>query len=86
MSDNKRSELTGEHRDSHFRSLTKALSWRVVATLTTSIIAWVITGRLDTAIMIGSIEFVLKFFIYYVHERAWELVPRSTTSRETRQV
>ena len=26
----------------------------------------------------GSIEFVLKFFIYYLHERAWQLVPRGT--------
>lgn len=81
MSDRKGQEVIGEHRDSHFRSLAKALSWRVVATLTTSIIAWVITGRLDTAIFIGGIEFVLKFFIYYVHERAWELVPRSAARR-----
>ena len=31
-----------------------------------------------TAITIGSIEFVAKFFIYYMHERAWQLVPRGT--------
>ena len=62
-------------RESRIRSLAKALSWRIVATLTTSIIAYVITGRLDTAIAIGSIEFVLKFFIYYFHERTWALIP-----------
>lgn len=61
-------------RDSHIRSLAKAFSWRVVATLTTSIIAYVVTGRLDTAAVIGGIEFVLKFFIYYFHERAWALI------------
>ena len=62
-------------RDSRVRSLAKAFSWRIVATLTTSIIAWVITGQLDTAAVIGGIEFVLKFFIYYGHERVWALIP-----------
>ena len=61
--------------ESHLRSLAKAFSWRIVATLTTATIAYLITGQLDTAAMIGGIEFVLKFFIYYFHERAWQLVP-----------
>lgn len=61
--------------DSHVRSLLKAFSWRIVATLTTSVIAYFVTGRLDTAALIGGIEFVLKFLIYYLHERAWQLVP-----------
>ncbi|MGV0033885.1 MAG: DUF2061 domain-containing protein [Candidatus Azotimanducaceae bacterium WSBS_2022_MAG_OTU7] len=65
-----------EYRESHLRSFLKALSWRVVATTTTAIIAWFITGDIATAITIGSIEFVAKFFIYYGHERAWQRVPR----------
>ena len=67
-----------EYRESHLRSFLKALSWRVVATTTTAIIAWFITGDVATAIAIGGIEFVTKFFIYYGHERAWQLVPRGT--------
>ena len=68
--------------DSHTRSLAKAFSWRIVATLTTASIAWVVTGSLDTAALIGGIEFVLKFFIYYFHERAWALVPAREPLRE----
>ena len=60
--------------DSHLRSLAKAFSWRIVATLTTGTIAYLITGRLDTAALIGGIEFVVKFFIYYAHERVWQFV------------
>ena len=63
-------------RESHLRSILKAFSWRIVATLTTGVIAYAITGEIDTAIMIGSIEFVLKIFIYYAHERAWQVLPR----------
>ena len=65
-----------EYRESHLRSFLKAASWRVVATLTTGAIAYLITGEVETAIAIGSIEFVLKFVIYYAHERAWQMVPR----------
>ncbi|MGB0446608.1 MAG: DUF2061 domain-containing protein [Pseudomonadales bacterium] len=57
--------------ESRTRSLLKAISWRITATLTTMIIAYVITGQIDAALAIGSIEFFLKFVIYYVHERAW---------------
>jgi len=29
---------------------------------------------MDTAVMIGGIEFILKFIIYYGHERAWHRI------------
>ena len=56
---------------SHLLSLAKAFSWRIVATLTTALIAYVITGEIDTALWIGGIEFFLKIGIYYAHERLW---------------
>jgi uncharacterized membrane protein len=59
--------------DSRRRSLAKALSWRVVATLTTGIIAYLVTGKLEAAALIGGIEYLVKFVIYYAHERAWVL-------------
>ena len=62
-------------RESRVRSLLKAFSWRIVATLTTALIAYGITGEIDTALAIGCIEFFLKFAIYYAHERAWQWVP-----------
>jgi uncharacterized membrane protein len=68
-------------KESHLRSLLKALSWRILATLTTALIAYFVTGAIDVAIMIGGIEFVLKFLIYYLHERAWQLAPRGTIRR-----
>jgi len=68
-----------KYRESHFRSFLKALSWRVLATTTTAVITWFITGDIAIAIAIGSIEFIAKFFIYYGHERMWQLVPRGTT-------
>lgn len=66
------------YRESHLRSLLKALSWRVLATLTTASIAYVVTGQIDTALVIGGVEFGMKLVIYYVHERVWQLIPRGT--------
>ena len=65
---------TLKDQSSRTRSLVKALTWRITATLTTAAIAYLVTGELKTAAMIGSIEFVLKFMTYYGHERAWNFV------------
>ena len=59
---------------SRTRSLAKALTWRITATLTTILITYLITGEARTAAIIGGIEFAMKFTIYYAHERAWNLI------------
>ena len=69
-------EPTFPRTESHLRSMLKAFSWRIVATTTTTAIAYSMTGQIGTALSIGGIEFFIKFFIYYAHERAWQLVPR----------
>ena len=56
------------------RSIVKAISWRIVGTLDTMIISWIITGELAMAISIGSIEVVTKMVLYYGHERIWNYI------------
>jgi uncharacterized membrane protein len=53
------------------RTIVKTLTWRVTASLTTFIIAWVLTGDLLIGVSIGSIEAITKIFLYYFHERIW---------------
>ena len=65
-------------RESRLRSILKALSWRVVATTTIIIIAYFTTGDIQAALEIGAIEFFIKFALYYMHERAWQMAPRGT--------
>jgi adenylylsulfate kinase len=55
------------------RSLLKAISWRIVATLTTTLLVFIFTGDLVISVGVGVSEFLLKIFIYYVHERVWNL-------------
>jgi uncharacterized membrane protein len=54
------------------KSLAKTITWRITASFTTFIIAWAYTGELDAGILIGSSEAVVKMFLYYGHDRAWD--------------
>lgn len=56
------------------RSIAKTISWRLVGTLDTIIISWIITGEISMALSIGSIELVSKMLLYFFHERAWNKV------------
>lgn len=57
--------------DSHVRSISKAISWRIVGTVDTFVITLVITGNLVVAGSIASVESISKIVLYYLHERAW---------------
>lgn len=71
---------------SQARSLAKAVSWRVVGTLDTLVLSWVIitflgpffgmsedshAENLETASYIAITEVVTKMVLYYLHERGW---------------
>lgn len=64
------------YRETRLRSILKGLTWRILATSTTGVIAYFVTGSIKPALAIGSVEFVSKFVIYYFHERAWQSLPR----------
>lgn len=68
-------------KESRLRSLLKGLTWRIVATTTTILVAYFITGQVSDAFKIGGIEFFGKLIIYYFHERAWQLAPRGTVRK-----
>ena len=53
------------------RHLSKTVTWRVLATTDTFIIAWLITGKIDWAAGIATIEVATKMILYYLHERIW---------------
>ena len=53
------------------RSLLKTLSWRVVGTLDTMALGWIITGSPLVGLKIGALEIFTKFILYYFHERIW---------------
>ena len=53
------------------RHIAKTITWRIIGTLDTMIIAWIITGSLEWGLTIGGIEVFTKMILYFLHERAW---------------
>jgi uncharacterized membrane protein len=58
--------------DKHYRSLIKAVSWRLTGSVDTLIISFLITGKLKWALTISGVELFTKIGLYYVHERVWD--------------
>jgi len=56
------------------RSIAKTVSWRIIGTLDTILISWLITGTIALALSIGAIELVSKMGLYFFHERAWNKI------------
>tara|TARA_B100001057_G_scaffold76104_2_gene70829 strand:- start:4888 stop:5109 length:222 start_codon:yes stop_codon:yes gene_type:complete len=53
------------------RHILKTITWRIIGTLDTIFLSWVITGNWKWGIAIGGVELVTKMVLYYFHERIW---------------
>lgn len=77
-------------KESHTRSIIKGISWRFIATADTVAVVLLVTCltgncSIENALKIGAYEFLIKFFIYYLHERIWQSSRKDgvVTSKET---
>lgn len=61
----------GEILESRKRHIAKTFTWRLIGTLDTMLLAWIISGNPLTGLKIGFAEVVTKMLLYYFHERAW---------------
>jgi uncharacterized membrane protein len=60
--------------DSHLRSLAKGISYRLISSVATIGISFLVLGDVSTALEIGLVDFFAKIIIYYLHERAWSKI------------
>ena len=67
-------------KDTPGRSLAKAVSWRIIASLTTFLITFVIFRQrisgpykqiLEASTLVLIFDVIIKIVIYYFHERLW---------------
>jgi uncharacterized membrane protein len=57
------------------RSVAKALSWRLLATIITTVVTFMLTGKLNFAFEVGLLDTGIKLFVYFGHERLWNKIP-----------
>lgn len=55
----------------HKRHFAKTITWRIVGTIDTILLSWLISGNPFTGLKIGFSEVLTKMILYYFHERAW---------------
>lgn len=53
------------------RHIAKTITWRLVGTIDTIILSWIISGNPMIGLKIGMAEMFTKMLLYYFHERAW---------------
>ncbi len=62
------SNLGIENRKKH---IFKTISWRIIGTLDTLLLSWLITGQLKLGLLLSGFEIITKMALYYMHERVW---------------
>ena len=79
--------------DSNLRSVVKGISWRIVGTVDTFLVAYLIllfsgekeeaaSGAIAAAGTIATFEVVTKFILYFIHERMWTKVKWGRISKQ----
>lgn len=53
------------------RHILKTITWRIVGTIDTTVLGWLVTGSIELGMAIGGFEVITKMILYYMHERFW---------------
>ncbi len=61
--------------ETRLRSVLKAISWRILASVITGTLVYIFTGRGELAVGVGLLDSVVKILVYYFHERLWQIIP-----------
>jgi uncharacterized membrane protein len=56
---------------SHKRHILKTITWRIIGTVDTIILGWLISGKPTIGLTLGCAELFTKIILYYLHERVW---------------
>ena len=69
------------HVESHYRSIVKAVSYRILGSSTTALIVYTLTGKGSLSVGAGALDMVLKIGAYFVHERIWNHINYGRTTK-----
>lgn len=57
--------------DSIKKSTLKTITWRIIAVLTTLLICWIFTKKIEISLGITITGAIVSTIEYYIHERIW---------------
>lgn len=56
------------------RSMLKSITWRIICIVVSILTSFVLTGKWDIAVAIGTVYNAVTMILYYFHERLWNKV------------
>mgnify|MGYP003133109233 FL=1 len=62
------------------RTLIKSLSWKIAGSLSLVLLTYLTTGSLKVAGIVAVLQFIITFFLYFVHERVWNYITWGKTT------
>jgi adenylylsulfate kinase len=62
------------YKETTFRSVIKAITWRIWATTITIVLVWLFTHKMELAFSVGGLELTSKLIAYFFHERLWDRI------------
>ena len=71
---NRKTFATDSKSERPKRSIVKSISWRIIGTMDTILISYLVTGTLTVAFSIGTVELFTKMILYFFHERLWNTI------------
>ncbi|MBP6098935.1 MAG: DUF2061 domain-containing protein [Candidatus Levybacteria bacterium] len=61
-------------KDSHLRSIVKAVGYRLLLIISSGIVIYLVTKRIDITLGVSLLTAVLNTIIYYFYERFWNKI------------
>lgn len=65
-----------------YRHLAKTISWRIVGTIDTMVLGFLVTGDYKMALTLGGLEVFSKMVLYFIHERVWYKINFGVKNRQ----
>ena len=65
-----------------YRHLAKTISWRIVGTIDTMVLGFLVTGDFKMALTLGGLEVFSKMILYFIHERVWYKINFGVKNRQ----
>lgn len=70
--------------ETKLRSFIKGISWRLLGTIDTIVVSFILTGKFKTALSIGGVELFTKIILYFFHERIWLKIKFGIKEKKTK--
>lgn len=59
------------------RAILKTITWRIVGTIDTMVVAWVVTGDPLIGLKVCGVEVFTKMLLYFLHEKGWQKINKT---------